>query len=248
MIFSTSPNEGFTPIATDGDEIIYVNSKKVIDDDDSKIKVETDKEFQYIPHYDDPNQRDVIYVFGASGSGKTTWTRNYAKFYVKLFPNNRVFLFSNVSDVNDYNQDIPKIKKIPLDEETLEGLTAPMFKDSLVIFDDIDSIFDKNVKKLVDRLKNQILQEGRHNKIYTVNTSHLGAGGWFSKIILNESTKIVLFPSGSSQNKYIMEKYLGISKKDIPKILKQKPPSRWIMFNRTSPSWIMRQKDIVLYD
>jgi predicted AAA+ superfamily ATPase len=62
--------------------------------------------FQLIPNKN--NQRDVLYIAGASGSGKSYYCKEYLKEYISLFPNNPIYLFSYL----DLDETIDEVKKI----------------------------------------------------------------------------------------------------------------------------------------
>jgi len=46
------------------------------------------------------NERDVAYVFGQSGSGKSYFVVDLVNQYKKAHPKNRIFLFTTVYDVS----------------------------------------------------------------------------------------------------------------------------------------------------
>ena len=49
------------------------------------------------------DERSMIYVVGMSGSGKSYWTTNYVKEYLKKFKKNKVHLISPISDDKNIN-------------------------------------------------------------------------------------------------------------------------------------------------
>ena len=49
------------------------------------------------------NERCMIYVVGMSGSGKSYWTTQYVKEYLKKFKKNKVYLISPISDDKNIN-------------------------------------------------------------------------------------------------------------------------------------------------
>ena len=94
------------------------------------------------------------------------------------------------------------------------------FRDSLVIFDDIDSIVNKKTKEKVYGLLNKMLRIGRH---FGTSVAYVGHELYASpelKSILNESMTITFFPRFLSYKKlkYLLEVYFGLSKSQIERI------------------------------
>jgi hypothetical protein len=140
------------------------------------------------------------------------------------------------------------IKRVKLNKpEYLETeFTAEDFKDSLVLFDDIDVLSNKKqLKKTMDVL-NSILQTGRHFNVSCIYTSHASTAGHATKIILNEAHVIVFFPStsGGKMLRYLLDQYLGFSKQQIEKIKNTK--SRWVAVVRKFPRAIVTQHEVSL--
>ena len=157
-----------TPVA-----IIKTDKMKkppVICVDDKKQAHHSFNEFDLSPNDTDyfqqvPNplsERCILYVTGASGSGKSYYIKNYANEFKKMFPKRDVYLFSSVSDNSSIDK-VKSLKRIKLSPELLQDeLTAEDFKNSLVIFDDCDCITDKKMKQKVQAIQNSILETGRH--------------------------------------------------------------------------------------
>ena len=116
--------------------------------DDDEIKSEEGEDsfnidsgkFELLPNTIE-RQRHNIYVCGRSGSGKSTWCRNYIKNYLKMKKGNSVYIFSALES-DDAFDDL-KVNRIILDEDIVENPIDPdELRDSLVIYDDIDSLSD----------------------------------------------------------------------------------------------------------
>ena len=60
--------------------------------------------------------RQIIYVTGKSGSGKSYFASQYIQKYVKMYPDNGVFLFSAVGDDKCLDE-IKKLKRIDISNE-----------------------------------------------------------------------------------------------------------------------------------
>ena len=189
-------------------------------------------------------ERSILYVTGQSGSGKSYYTKDYATVYQKMYPKNEVYLISAVQDVSTIDK-IKKLKKIDIFKPAfMEIETIPLeeFKDSLVIFDDIDSLSSKVLKKKVWNIMSDILTMGRHYNISAIVTFHVATSGMETKLILNESQSITIFPSASGGRtlKYLLDSYLGLNKQQIEEI--KKLDSRWATITKTFPRVVLYEK------
>lgn len=190
-------------------------------------------------------ERDVLYIFGQSGSGKSYYVQMYANNYRQLFPKNNIFVFSTLDSDKEGLDKIKGLKRIKLDAEFINDEIVPTvdFKNSLIIFDDVDNISDKKTKAVVWTYMNNFLQTGRHHCISVAITFHVSAGGNATKMILNEATSLTFFPAtiGGRNLKYICDSYLGMDKEQIKKL--KKLNSRWITVQKTYPKVILSEKN-----
>ena len=180
-------------------------------------------------------ERSILYVTGASGSGKSYFTNSYVKEYKKMYPKRPVYLFSSLTE--DKTLDSNKsIKRIKLNDTFINTAFS-----TLCIFDDCDCIVNKTLKKKVFTILDVLLQTGRHSSTDIVFTSHLCCDKNNTKVILAEATSITAFPRtlGTRSLKYLTESYFGMTKEDIQKIKRLK----------TRPVTIIRSyPPLVLYD
>jgi hypothetical protein len=185
-------------------------------------------------------ERDILYVFGQSGSGKSYYVKEYAAEYKKMYPKNDIFLFTTVDDVSTIDE-IKKLIKIDMNKPEFLDIDIPLeeFKDSLVIFDDVDNIDNKALKKKLWSVMGNLLTKGRHYNVSAVVTYHVSAGGNETKLILNESNSLTFFPAamGGRNMKYILDGYLGLDKAQIKKI--KCLDSRWITVLKTYPKVVL---------
>ena len=188
-------------------------------------------------------ERSILYVTGQSGSGKSYYTKDYATNYQKMYPKNEVYLISAVQDVSTIDK-IKKLRKIDIFKPVFSEVEIPLeeFKDSLVIFDDVDSISNKNLRKKVWSVMSNILTMGRHYNISAIITFHVATSGNETKLILNESQSITIFPSASGGRtlKYLLDSYLGLDKKQIERI--KQLDSRWVTIVKSYPKTVLYDK------
>jgi hypothetical protein len=226
--------------------ILFVTDKKegVIRPFDTLTLGENDGEFQPIPNPE--TERQILYITGASGSGKSYYTKQYCMEYRRLFPKNPIYLFSSINEDSSIDE-IKGLQRIKLTPELLEDeITSADFKDSMVIFDDTDCLTDKKMKLKVNGILNSILETGRHTNTYCIYTSHLPCAGNDTKRILNEAHTITFFPHslGGRSLKYLLEGYLGLDKAQIKKIKGLK--SRWVSVLKTYPQVVISEKEAYL--
>ena len=167
-------HEGEVPVAIVGTKKLFLNNGEH-EDGHKSILLKGDSVFQPIPSN---SERDVLYVSGMSGSGKSYYVAEFIKQYHLKFPKRDVFIFSSI----DEDACLDKLKyakriniKTPAFLETL--LEAKDFENACVVFDDTDVISSKPIKKAVALILDSILQTGRHFKLlaYTHRMQHATA-------------------------------------------------------------------------
>jgi len=235
--------EGEQPIATVNKRTLYLN-QNMVEDGKRNIQLSGDMKLQQIPSN---NERDVLYISAMSGSGKSYYTAEYVKQYHKKYPKNEIYLFSTIDD--DKCLDCLKyIRRINIKSDAFfqTDITAKDFEKACVIFDDCDVISNKNIKKKVFQILDEILQTGRHFHTTCIFTSHNATAGGQTKVILNEATSITIFPqtAGNKSLNYLCDQYLGLDKNQI-KMLKQ-AEGRWATFIRAYPRCIITEKTAFL--
>ena len=223
----------------------------------TKVELEFHQKFEILPNTS-PDKRDVMYIAGASGSGKSYITKQIIDNYAKLFPKRKIFIVSRLDE--DQTLDAIKSKNIiKLDIADLAengfDVNNPLFYKSAFILDDVDDLPDKNQQKAVQDMLNSIAIMGRlHKKKKDEEGKETGQGGislFFlthyisnfsrTRIILNEATQYVLYPKSTATNQlyYILNKYIGLERKEIMKL--KKMGSRWIVVHKNYPNYIIGQ-------
>jgi energy-coupling factor transporter ATP-binding protein EcfA2 len=224
-------------------KVLYVNAEKedvvnYIKEYQSPSKEQT---FQQIPNI--TTERQILYVTGASGSGKSFFTKAFTDQYKKIYPKREVYLFSSISDDSSIDK-VKNLKRIKLTPEFLmDEINAQDFKDSLVIFDDTDVILDKKMKIKITGILNSILETGRHFNVSCIYTSHVACDGRETKRILNEAHSITIFPHGLGGRslKYLLDNYLGLDREQVKRI--KKLQSRWVSILKTFPMVVLSERE-----
>jgi energy-coupling factor transporter ATP-binding protein EcfA2 len=207
-----------------------------------KLKISNDSKF--VPSLNTKTEREILYITGCSGSGKSTFTRMYLEQYKKKYKNREIYMFSSLKE--DKSLDSIKPKRFIIDDSLhLDPIQAEDLKDSAVIFDDIDVIGSKKIKEAVYNILNQVLEIGRHYNITCICTNHLPTNGIWTRRILNESSSYVYFPaSAGGKVKYLLTEYLDIDKRQI-KYWKQ-CNSRWVLIGKNFPQYYITEHEIGL--
>ena len=118
-----------------------------------------DEELQLVPNT--KTERQCVYICGQSGSGKSYFTTNYVRQYKKSFPKRDIYVISSIDEDKSIDSLKPKRINVLHPDFMSDDFTSEDFKDSLVIFDDVD-VFPTKIRKKVLSIVNNILQIGRH--------------------------------------------------------------------------------------
>jgi len=196
-----------------------------------------------------PNKDVVekIYVSAPSGAGKSTFTANWIKYGKKYIKPklDEIYIFSII------DKDPPLDKLNPIRVDLDEGLYDNMFdpdeiENSIVVFDDIDTMMNKNMRRVVINFKDYLLEQGRHYNIRMIMTSHLMSNYKETRCTLNEATAICFFPhAGSTYHiKNFLKIHGGFQPNQIEWILNIQ--SRWICLYTVMPQYLIWETGCVL--
>lgn len=218
-----------------------------IEDDSDKVREQFDEyqvdkplTLQLIPSKE--RERDVLYIVGASGSGKSFYANKFISEYHLMYPKRPIFLFSVFDD--DKSLTSKNITKIKLDDKFINTeLMLEDFAESLIFFDDIDAIRNKVLKEKLRGILGNLLELGRHHKVSVIYISHICCKGHETQRILNEATSITFFPKTlpPRSSKYLLEQYYGLDKAQIQRIKKLK--SRSITLLRSYPPVLLAENE-----
>jgi hypothetical protein len=244
MEISDTPNEKLgAPIAIiqskkNKNNFIYVRDGNSI----KSFTCQDDETVQQIPNV--MKERDVVYCSGMSGSGKSYYIKNFAQYYQKLYKDREIYVFSGIEEDSGSLDQIKNLKRVKIFEEGFldSEFSLEDFKDSLVIFDDLEMINNKPLKTKIMKLQHSMLCGGRHKQISVCVANHSVANGAETKLILNEANTIVLYCKGLGKRvlKYVLDDYLGQDKATITKITHAK--SRWVAILKTFPMVCLHER------
>eukprot|EP00466_Bigelowiella_natans_P001943 jgi/Bigna1/140710/aug1.57_g15418 len=137
------------------------NSKKK-----TKIELDFHQKFEILPNTNS-DKRNIFFIAGASGSGKSYITKQIVNNYAKLYPKRKIFIVSRLDEdetldgiksKNIIKLDIPSLVETPFD------VNNPLFYKSCFVLDDVDDLPDKHQQKAVQDMLNAIAIMGRLHK------------------------------------------------------------------------------------
>mgnify|MGYP006267701717 CR=1 FL=1 len=225
------------------------DKKSKLIDDYEKITLDDDEGyFQYVS--DKKMDRDVIYICGGPGSGKSYWIKNYLEnYFLSAYRNYPIYLISSKDEDTQLDK-IKRVKRLTIDETYISNpIDYKSFEESLVIMDDIDS-FKGKLKEEIYHLRDIIINNGRSYKINLIATTH-EATGKINKIALDFSNAIVFFLRNYNNNlKYFLESYIGLDKKQIDELKNQKKAKgrSTVYIKRTYTHIIMQDNRIMTFN
>ena len=225
---------------------IYVVKKldKIVDKSTIHLPeiYDDETEFFHIPEEDNP--RVCLYICAPNQSGKTTYVARFIEFYKEIHPNIDIVLISKLE--KDPILDKFKLKRIDPYKMKFPKNALDILKNSLVIFDDIDQIHDKEVSKKLQQLIEEILSNGAHFNIGIIITNHLLSDYKKTRAILNECGSITVFPkSGCAHHlNYLLRNYIGMEKDQIEKV--KNLDSRWVTIFKNYPQVVLHTRGCYL--
>ena len=213
---------------------------------ETHIKLPPGSSFQLIPTRD-PKKREVWYIAGASGSGKSYIAKGLAEMYTKQFPDRNVYLVSKLDEDdtldNTKGKGIIRLKPAKLIETPITDLEA--FRNCMVIMDDYDT-FTKKEGKVIQQLIDDIAIMGRHTNTSMLCLTHYLTNYSKTRLLLTEATHIVVYPlsTGAHSLNYLLKTYLGLEKSEISAI--RKGGSRWVMLFKNYPNYCITETEAFL--
>lgn len=226
------------------DDVADDVSIKSINKGTKELYIYDDGVIEPLPNF---NKQQFIYISGPNGSGKSYYIRKWLIQYQKVYPDRQIYLFSNAYK-DEALDDFKNLLRIKIDEKLLnkKPIRPEKFSNSIVIFDDVDSIQNPKLSKAIVALYNAILKDGRKLGITCIVTSHLMNNGARTKEIYNECS-IIVFPTRGSNYyalTYALKRYIGLDQKQIKHI--SKLPTRMATIYKNYPQYVLYEKGIYL--
>ncbi len=226
-------------------ELLYINLNNI--DNDLRREIKFDKNTNLTPlpiiNINGEKQNTRLFVSGPSGSGKSTFTNQFLKTYLKLNTNKKIFYISRLSDDPAFND--LTMKKINCNTDEILDYNPEFFVNSIVVFDDFETVKDKNLLNHTLNLRDVILETGRHSNTDIVVIQHQLMNNHKTKLVHFESNMVVLFPKSNFQPiKNYLKNYVGNDNVLFDKIKKIK--GRWMLYSKNYPQFIMGESECFL--
>jgi hypothetical protein len=240
---------------TDPDAINYIESeaskniyRKIRDIEKAFVPVTKvdidDGQFMIYPDPSKFNVWEFLLIIGQCKSGKSTVALKYSELFQKIFPDRDIYLIStqNFDETLDKNK---HIIRLPLESFARQAPEPDEFQDSLVIFDDWESLeyTDKKMYGIVKGLLAQLITKGRHTNTRMICIRHKfsNSGDKVGQLCMSEATHYVIYPKtcNKANMKLILGTYGVMDTKQIMDLYKV--PSRWIAYVRRFPSFIISE-------
>lgn len=223
------------------DEMVKSLFRRIQNDQskDTTINLPDDSAFQLIPS-SDPHKREVYYIAGASGSGKSYIARQLAEGYKKMFPSREVYLVSKLNEDSTLDtMKIGKPKRIRVETLVDDYPALEEFKDCMMIFDDYDT-FTGAEGKVVQQLIDDLAIQGRHTNTTMLCLTHYITNYKKTRLLLNEATHFVIYPQATSYHalKYLLTTHIGMDAEEVKRLRKL---GRWICVSKNFPQYLISQ-------
>lgn len=199
------------------------------------IDLPDDAQFQLVPS-PNPERREVFYIAGASGSGKSYIAKGIAECYKKLFPDRECYLISKLGEDSTLDA-LDFLKRVNIQSFIDDYPELDEFQDCLVIFDDYDTLTG-NAEKVVGKLIDDLATMGRHTNTTMLCLSHYLTNYKKTRLLLNEATHIVVYPMATSFHAlgYLLKTHIGMTKEDVRDLKKM---GRWVCVYKHYPQWLV---------
>ena len=182
--------------------------------------------------------RQVYYITGASGSGKSYMARMLCEAYMKMYPDRQVYLISKLEQDDTLDNTKPRPpQRINYETFVSDPPHLEEFENAMVIFDDYDTISGK-LGDAIQLLIDDIAIQGRHYNITLCALSHYLTNYKKTRLLLNEATHVVIYPQATSAHalRYLLQTHIGMEKKDIQQLKKL---GRWVLLHKNYPQYIL---------
>jgi hypothetical protein len=229
-------------------KIVFVNNDENNENKgDKKLDIPLTNFFNILPSTD-PDRRDIFYIAGKSGSGKSYISAQIIENYHKLNPERPLYLISKLEEDDTIDKVKAPLKRIPV-EKFIEVFNINNFNNCLIFFDDYDTLPDKISKSIQEIIKDIAIMGRKHNdsqgNITMLLATHYLTNYSKTRLILNEATHFIIYPQNTShyQLKYLLQNYIGLDEKETKKLKKL---GRWVCFKVGFPQYMISQNQIRL--
>lgn len=191
----------------------------------------------------DSEKRFIFYIAGASGAGKSYMAKHIAEQYQKMFKGRPVYLVSKLK----VDETLDSMENVPIRLNIEKLIATPMkdlepLRDSLVIFDDYDTLTGKEAKA-VQQLIDDICIMGRHTVTSLLILSHHLSNYKSTRLCLTEASHFIVYPqsTGAHALNYFLKTYVGMGPKEVQAI--KNTGSRWLCIHKNFPIYYITETE-----
>ena len=236
-------------------QLVYVNDDyyRKASDDNKELTLENPREtdstagvgdvFHYLP-YIVPGQRQAIFIWGASGSGKSVSARMYIEHVRNLKrPKDKpdVWIFSGNDNHDPAFDNMKNVYFFDLEQvDLLMQLEYKEFKNCIVVFDDWESK-NEAVAILLENLMRQLLEFSRKQNVTIIAITHQAMQGNRTKSIIKECDTFIVYHKNDWNSCFrFMNNYLNMNVKELEQI--RRLPGRMLVLRKSHPSVLVSDK------
>jgi hypothetical protein len=187
-----------------------------------------------------PDWFNVVYINGASGSGKTKICVKMVMEYKKLNKKANVYLISKKEQDKMIDQ-IKGIERIDVTTFLKDPMTVAELSDKdVIIFDDFEGYAtNKPLFKEIVGFMNDLMTMGRTKLLQVFIITHVPTFGKESSLIFQEMTYAVIYPTSMSYHalKFLLQSKIGFDTDQINAVKKMK--SKYVVINRSFPRYVI---------
>lgn len=242
---------------------IYLTKEKISKDMSEDDIDRLEKEAASISIDDEKNKFEVVpivkqnelntvsfFVSASSGSGKSYFVAQLVNNIKTLdrFKEAEIFLITGQQKADPaYEDNIEKYLKLNMDSDEFYQLTYQDFENSIVIFDDVNSLGNKYLEMFVFNLQKSLAENGRKNNIALININHASRDFVRTKYIVHEAMYYTLFPSHNwNDSKKFLKSYLDYDEDQMKEVKRLSRHTRSMTFHKQVPQYIVSDHIIKL--
>jgi hypothetical protein len=234
----------FTPQMRDD----YIEAETMLKEQEGKEILINDGELFLHPTIDPVDDRDTIFIAGATGSGKTRFALRFMEKFIDHHDMDGIIITSTADDysLKDASEDIEILDG---EECTPDKLDISMLEESITYFDDIFEIENPEAKNNVLEINRLSIKKGRHKVINVITSSHFLKDYSRTKLPLSDSKYLVCFPANGSKNQIadVLKSNLQIrNPKMLSKILGLN--SQWVVIRQKTPMCVLYEHGVFVIE
>ena len=228
-----------------GAEEVYADMFHQSNKPQTSIHLPAGSHFKLLPSTN-PDKREIWYIAGASGSGKSYVAKQLSETYHKFYPDRDIYLVSKLQEdetLDNAKCPMTRLNPTKLIENPMKDLEP--LRDSMIIFDDYDTCTGAE-GKIIQQLIDDISVMGRHQNITMLCLTHYLTNFKKTRLMLTEATHFVLYPqsTGAHALEYLLKTHLGLSKKEILNM--KKTGSRFLCIHKNFPQYYITETEASL--